>query len=71
MLDRDDSSRTHIYGAAIDEKATQQQLLDKFLDNAFRGSASKLVMQALGNSQTSKEELNQIRELLDQLEGGK
>ncbi|MNS29549.1 Penicillinase repressor [compost metagenome] len=71
MLDRDDSSRTHIYGAAIDEEATQQQLLDKFLDNAFRGSASKLVMQALGNSQTSKEELNQIRELLDQLEGGK
>ncbi|MNE33747.1 Penicillinase repressor [compost metagenome] len=71
MLNRDDSSRTHIYDAAIDEEETQQQLLDKFLDNTFRGSASKLVMQALGNAHTSKEELNQIRELLDQLEGGK
>ncbi|MCO4291739.1 BlaI/MecI/CopY family transcriptional regulator [Solitalea sp. MAHUQ-68] len=71
MLSRDDSNRTHIFDAAVKEEDIQKELLDKFLDATFRGSASKLVMHALGNSQTSKEELDQIRQLLDQLEGGK
>ncbi|UKJ08712.1 BlaI/MecI/CopY family transcriptional regulator [Solitalea lacus] len=71
MLTRNDSNRTHIYDAAVSEHDIQKELVDKFLDTAFRGSASKLVMHALGSSQTSKEELDQIRQLLDQLEGGK
>ncbi|SMO81179.1 BlaI/MecI/CopY family transcriptional regulator [Solitalea koreensis] len=71
LLTRDDSTRTHVFDAAISEGETKQKLLDKFLDATFRGSATQLVMQALGNSKTSKAELNQIRELLDQLEGGK
>ncbi|MDQ3291945.1 MAG: BlaI/MecI/CopY family transcriptional regulator [Bacteroidota bacterium] len=66
----DKSSRSHVYQALLPEEDTQRQLLDKFLDTAFRGSASKLVMQALGNHRTSEDELNQIRNLLDKLEGG-
>jgi BlaI family transcriptional regulator, penicillinase repressor len=71
MLEADKSSRSHIFRPLLEEGNTQQQLLDRFLDTAFRGSASKLVMQALGNSSTSKEELIEIRNLLDKLEGGK
>ncbi|RDV12579.1 BlaI/MecI/CopY family transcriptional regulator [Pontibacter diazotrophicus] len=70
MLEADKTSRSHIYRPLLEEEKTQQQLLDRFMDAAFRGSASKLVMQALGNSNTSKEELNEIRNLLDKLEGG-
>lgn len=70
MLEVDKTSRSHIYHAALEEEKTQQQLLGRFLDAAFRGSASKLVMQALGNSSTSKAELDEIRNLLDKLEGG-
>ncbi|PSR55428.1 transcriptional regulator [Adhaeribacter arboris] len=66
----DKSSRSHVYQALLPEEDTQRQLLDKFLDTAFRGSASKLVLQALGNHRTSEDELNQIRHLLDKLEGG-
>ncbi|MDQ4141034.1 MAG: BlaI/MecI/CopY family transcriptional regulator [Bacteroidota bacterium] len=66
----DKSSRSHVYQALLPEEDTQRQLLDKFLDTAFRGSASKLVLQALGNHRTSEDELNQIRNLLDKLEGG-
>lgn len=71
MLEADKASRSHIYRPLLEEERTQRQLLDRFLDAAFRGSASKLVMQALGNSNTSKEELDEIRNLLDKLEGGK
>ncbi|MFD2999995.1 BlaI/MecI/CopY family transcriptional regulator [Pontibacter toksunensis] len=71
MLEADKTSRSHVYRPLMEEEQTQQQLLDRFMDAAFRGSASKLVMQALGNSNTSKEELDEIRNLLDKLEGGK
>ncbi len=65
---RDETNRTHIYEAAVSEADTQKQLLSTFLNAAFSGSASKLVMQALGNHRTSKEELEQIRQLLDKIE---
>ncbi|MDX5480459.1 MAG: BlaI/MecI/CopY family transcriptional regulator [Hymenobacteraceae bacterium] len=71
MLEADKSSRSHIYKPLLEEESTQRQLLDRFMDTAFRGSASKLVMQALGNRNTSKEDLDEIRSLLDKLEGGK
>jgi predicted transcriptional regulator len=71
LVRRDEDNRTHIYQANVSERETQQHLLGRFLNTAFRGSAMKLVMQALGNHQTSKEELDQIRQLLDQIEGEK
>ena len=69
MVQRDETTRSHIYSAAVTETATQKQLLDRFLDTAFRGSALKLVMQALGNQKTSKQDLTEIRNLLDKLNG--
>ncbi|GAA3999957.1 BlaI/MecI/CopY family transcriptional regulator [Hymenobacter fastidiosus] len=68
---RDDDSRTHVYRAAVREEETQGLLLDRFVDAAFGGSAMKLVLQALGNRRTSKEELQQIRTLLNQMEDQK
>jgi BlaI family penicillinase repressor len=68
---RDDDSRTHVYRAAVREEETQGLLLDRFVEAAFGGSAMKLVMQALGNRRTSKEELQQIRSLLNDMENQK
>ncbi|MEZ4888330.1 MAG: BlaI/MecI/CopY family transcriptional regulator [Chitinophagales bacterium] len=68
LVVRDDSSRTHIYQANVSEKVAQNSLLERFLDTTFKGSAMKLVMQALGRSETTSEELQQIREFLDELE---
>ncbi|MBT9391682.1 BlaI/MecI/CopY family transcriptional regulator [Hymenobacter sp. NST-14] len=65
---RDDEARTHVYRAGVREEETQGLLLDKFVDAAFGGSAMKLVMQALGNRRTSREELAQIRRLLNDIE---
>ncbi|MEM9983055.1 MAG: BlaI/MecI/CopY family transcriptional regulator [Bacteroidota bacterium] len=70
IVKRDESAKSHLYEAAISEQATQQALLDKFLNVTFKGSARDLVMQALGNKKTSKEELEEIRQFLDKLEGG-
>ena len=70
LVERDDSARTHIYKAIAKEADIQRHLLDKFVDTAFRGSAVKLVMQALGNHQTSREELDEIKNLIEELEKG-
>jgi BlaI family penicillinase repressor len=68
MLGRDEQSRTHIYFPLIEEKATQKSLVSNFMATAFGGSAKNLVMQALGQGNPSKEELDEIRSFLDQLE---
>lgn len=69
MVTRESIGRSHLYHAVYQEQETQKALLDKFLDTAFGGSAMKLVMQALGNRKTSKKELQEIRDLLDSMEG--
>lgn len=68
MLLRDASSMKHIYSAAIEENHTKTVLLDKFIDTMFNGSSTNLMMQLLGNKNTSQEELDAIRAMLDQLD---
>jgi len=70
LVRRDESQRTHVYQANRSQGQTQRQLVGDLLDRAFGGSAEKLVMQALAARKASPEELAQIRELLDRLEGG-
>jgi predicted transcriptional regulator len=70
LVIRDKSERTHVYSPAIDQVNVQYTLLNKLMDSAFSGSASLLVMQALGQGKASKEELEAIKKLIVQLEGG-
>ncbi|HRH48830.1 MAG TPA: BlaI/MecI/CopY family transcriptional regulator [Panacibacter sp.] len=67
IVTRDDSNKTHIYKPNVDKGKTQQQMVGKMVDALFGGSASQLVMQALGSSQPSKEELDEIQNLLNNL----
>jgi predicted transcriptional regulator len=68
LVRRNDSARSHIYEASAPAEATQRQLVGDLLDRAFGGSARQLVMQALSVKRASREELAEIRRLLDQLE---
>ncbi len=68
LLSSDKAERSHLYEAAIAEEETQTELLDRFLNSAFGGSSLKLVVRALGNKSTSKEDLLKIREHLDKIE---
>ena|SRR5579859_6049938 len=69
LVIRDETLRAHIYEARHSEQKTQRQLLSDLEDRAFGGSAAKLVLQALSGRKATPEELNEIRELLDRLEG--
>ncbi|RZK81688.1 MAG: BlaI/MecI/CopY family transcriptional regulator [Pedobacter sp.] len=67
LVSRDTSSKTHIYKSLVNQEKTQQHLVNKMIDNVFNGSAARLVMQALGNHSASKDEIDSIKEYLDQL----
>ena len=71
LVSRDESDRRHVYEAERAQDETQRQLLSDLLDRAFNGSATQLVMQALSSKKASREELAEIRHMLDDLERGK
>ena len=68
LLKRSEKGRKHIYNVVIKEKEAKSLLLDKFVKTAFGGSAMDLVMQALGNHQTTPDELEELKALIDKIE---
>ena len=71
LVRRDESARAHVYAARVPETQTQRQLVRDLVDRAFGGSAAQLVVQALSGRRASAEEIERIRRLLDEIEGGK
>ncbi|RBQ09931.1 BlaI/MecI/CopY family transcriptional regulator [Pedobacter miscanthi] len=68
ILKRDESQMKHIYIPVEAEEKTKVQLLDRFVNTLYKGSASQLMMQLLGNEKTSKQEIEEIKRLLDSME---
>jgi BlaI family penicillinase repressor len=68
LVKRDTESKSHIYEANISQEDTQGQLVQKMIDTVFNGSAMDLVMQTLGNHKASKQEIEQIKEYLAEME---
>lgn len=71
LLTRDESQRTHVYQADVREGKIQSAMLDRFLNAAYKGSASKLALQLLGNHKTTPDELAEIKALIQKLEKNK
>ena len=71
LVKRNTESRSHIYSASVPENKVKEQMLNRFLDQTFQGSASALVMQVLGNHTASAEELEEIKALIQKLENKK
>jgi predicted transcriptional regulator len=69
LVKRDVTKRAHVYSARVSADQTQRKLVANLMDRAFRGSASRLVMQALSTRKATDEELAEIRSLLDEMEG--
>jgi predicted transcriptional regulator len=70
LLTREESSRTHVYAAAMTEESTQRRLVSDLVDRAFGGSALRLVVQALSTTPATPEELAEVKRLIDQMHGG-
>jgi predicted transcriptional regulator len=70
LVTRKESGRTHIYEPALTEESTQRRMVTDLVDRAFGGSALRLVMQALSTTPATPEEREEIRRLLNEMNGG-
>ena len=68
LLSRDTTQRSHIYHVNINKSDVEKNLIDKLANTVFKGSASQLIMSALGHSKPSKIELEEIKSLIEKLD---
>ena len=66
LVDRDESQRSHIYAAVLEEAKTEESLVSGFIDRVFGGSVQKMVVHALNSGKVTDEEIAQIKRLLGQ-----
>jgi len=71
LLGRRREGRSHVYYPMIAEAQTRSNLLDKFIDTTFGGSASRMMMHLFGNKKVSQAELDEIRAYLKRIEEDK
>jgi len=68
LVRRDKSSRAHVYRAAVSNEQIHRNYLRNLLDRVFDNSTRKLVAQALAVRPVSREELLEIKRMLDEME---
>jgi len=68
LLTRDTTERSHVYSPAIGPADVQSNIVDHILKTVFMGDRSKLVLQALGNHSPSREELSELKAMIQKLE---
>lgn len=65
---RNEEQRAHVYEAVQPEEQTKRELALDVLQRVFDGSASELMMHALSGRKASKDEIEEMRRLLNEYE---
>jgi BlaI family transcriptional regulator, penicillinase repressor len=65
---RDENQRAHVYQACEPAETTKRELATDVLQRVFEGSASQLMLHALAGRPTSREEIKELRRMLDEQE---
>jgi predicted transcriptional regulator len=68
IVTRSETQRAHVYVAQEPAEKTKQQFAADVMQRVFQGSASELMLHALAGRHSSKEELKELRRLLDEYE---
>ena len=68
LVKRDVDATPHLYRAAISKKRAAKKFLSELIEKVYDGSAMSLVLQALAGGKASKQEIEEARKLLDQME---
>ena len=68
LVTRRSSGRAHLYRPAVAREKTERRVARSFLQQTFGGSIEALVQSALPTGRARREEIEEIRRLLDRLE---
>lgn len=68
LVKRDDSIRPLVYRAAMTRDRAAKSFLRDLINKVYDGSAMSLILQALASSKATKEEIEEARKLLEDME---
>lgn len=68
LVARRKDGRAHLYRPAVDRETTERRVARSFLQSTFGGSVARLLQSALPAGPARREEIEEIRRLLDRLE---
>ncbi len=68
LVKRKEEATPHIWRAAITRERAAKKFLKELIDKVYDGSAMSLVLQTLSSGKASKDEIDEARRLLDEME---
>jgi BlaI family transcriptional regulator, penicillinase repressor len=69
LVKRDEKASPHVYRAALSRERAAKKFLGELIEKVYDGSAMSLVLQALAGGRATRQEIDEARRLLDELEG--
>ncbi len=69
LVRRDENVSPHVYRAAVSRAAAGKRLVRNLVDKVYDGAAMSLVLHALKSAKASPKQLDEVRRLLDEMEG--
>jgi len=69
LVTRNEKATPHLYRAAITRNKAAKKFLGELVEKIYDGSVMSLVLQALSSGKVSKNEIDEVRKLLDEMEG--
>ena len=69
LVTRNEKATPHLYRAAITRNKAGKKFLGELVEKIYDGSVMSLVLQALSSGKVSKNEIDEVRKLLDEMEG--
>ncbi|HEU0367871.1 MAG TPA: BlaI/MecI/CopY family transcriptional regulator [Candidatus Acidoferrum sp.] len=68
LVRRDENQRAHVYEAQQPAEKTKRQFAADMLQRVFDGSARELMLHALATQRSTRQEIEELRNLLDEHE---
>jgi len=68
LVRRDENQRAHVYQAQQPAEKTKRQFAADVLQRVFDGSARELMLHALASQRSTRQEIEELRNLLDEHE---
>jgi len=68
MVKRDETKMTHVYYPLLEEQKTMGLMANRFVQSMYNGSISSLLVAFMNNGKSSEEELQKVKDILNQLD---
>jgi BlaI family penicillinase repressor len=68
LVKRDEKASPHVYRPTLTREKAGKRMLSDLIEKVYDGAAMSLVLQALASTAATKDELDEVRRMLDQME---